>query len=84
MTTILYFAWVREMIGTSEERIELPQGVTTLGEAADWLGRRSEVHHKALADRTRLRAAIDQKFAGWDAAIDGASEIAFFPPVTGG
>ena len=84
MTTILYFAWVRELVGTTEERIELPGEVTTLGELARWLQGRSEGHRSALSDRGRLRGAVDQSFAGWDAPITGAKEIAFFPPVTGG
>ena len=36
------------------------------------------------APSRRIRAAIDQEFAGWDATIAGAREVAFFPPVTGG
>jgi molybdopterin synthase sulfur carrier subunit len=31
-----------------------------------------------------IKAAIDQRHARHDAAIAGAREIAFFPPVTGG
>jgi molybdopterin synthase sulfur carrier subunit len=84
VATILYFAWVRELVGTSEERIDLPDELSTLGEVASWLRGRSEGHRQAFADLSRLRGAIDQSFAGWDAPIKGAGEIAFFPPVTGG
>ena len=38
----------------------------------------------ALADRARLRAAVDQAFVPLEASIAGAREIAIFPPVTGG
>jgi molybdopterin synthase sulfur carrier subunit len=31
-----------------------------------------------------IRAAIDHRHVRADAAIKGASEIAFFPPMTGG
>ncbi|WP_425283219.1 MoaD/ThiS family protein [Methyloceanibacter methanicus] len=31
-----------------------------------------------------MRAAVDQTHARADASIAGATEIAFFPPVTGG
>jgi len=84
MLTILYFAWVRERIGTGEERIQAPGAVETVGQLADWLSSRSEGHGLAFADLARLRVAVDQRFAGWDAPIAGAREIAFFPPVTGG
>lgn len=81
---ILYFAWVRERVGLAEERVEPPQEVTTLSELADWLAGRSDGHARAFADRERLRAAIDQRFAALEEPIAGAREIAFFPPVTGG
>ncbi len=81
---ILYFAWVRERIGTGTERIEPPQHVTTVAELIDHLAGRSAAHGEALADRTRLRAAVDQAFVGLDAPLAGAREVAIFPPVTGG
>lgn len=84
MPTLLYFAWVREKIGTTKEKIDLPEDVTTARTLAGWLAGRSEGHRAALADLTRLRVAIDQQFADLDAPIAGAREIAFFPPVTGG
>ncbi|NNM76729.1 molybdopterin converting factor subunit 1 [Sphingomonas sp. ID1715] len=84
MVTILYFAWVRELVGIDAERLEPPATNTTLGELADWLAERSEHHRAALSDRGNLRAAVDQRFASWDTALAGAKEIAFFPPVTGG
>jgi molybdopterin synthase sulfur carrier subunit len=82
--SILYFAWVREKIGTAEERIDLPVEVTTARSLAAWLAGRSEGHRAAFSDMTKLRVAVDQQFAELDAPIAGAREIAFFPPVTGG
>lgn len=84
MTTILYFAWVREAIGTGEERVAIPEAVATLSDLIDWLSEKSARHEAALADRDRLRFAIDQHFVGIDAAVSNAREIAIFPPVTGG
>ncbi|PCD01870.1 molybdopterin converting factor subunit 1 [Sphingomonas spermidinifaciens] len=81
---MLYFAWVREVVGTGSERIDPPAGIETLGALIDWLADRSAAHANAFADRERLRAAIDQSFASPDAPIAGAREIAIFPPVTGG
>lgn len=84
MTTILYFAWVRETIGVGEERVVLPDAVATLSDLIDWLSRQGSRHEAALADRERLRFAVDQRFVGIDAPIADAREIAIFPPVTGG
>lgn len=81
---ILYFAWVREQIGTDREQLEPPADLTDLRGLIAWLAQRSEGHESALADTARLRAAVDQAFADLDASIVGAREVAIFPPVTGG
>jgi molybdopterin synthase sulfur carrier subunit len=81
---ILYFAWVREAIGRDSETIEPPVGVSDVAGLIDWLASRGGGYETALATPGRLRCAIDQRFAPLDTAIAGASEIAIFPPVTGG
>lgn len=84
MMRMVYFAWVRERIGTGEEAVTPPAGVDTVAALVEWLATRSEGHAAAFADRSRLRAAIDGVFVTPDARIAGAGEIAIFPPVTGG
>lgn len=81
---ILYFAWVRELIGVGMERLDVPERIVSISDLIRWLADRSEGHAAAMADPARLRAAIDQRFVSPDAPIAGASEIALFPPVTGG
>lgn len=81
---VLYFAWVREMVGTGEEQVDPPRGVETVAALIDWLARQSDAHATAFADRTRLRAAVDQVFVPLDGSITDAVEVAIFPPVTGG
>ena len=34
---MLYFAWVRDVIGLESEEIELPQNVKTAGQLLEWL-----------------------------------------------
>jgi molybdopterin synthase sulfur carrier subunit len=84
MVEFLYFAWVREMIGTDAETIALPAEVETVAALLDWLAARSAGHAAALADRARIRVAVDQAFATASTPVAGAREIAIFPPVTGG
>lgn len=84
MLRVLYFASVREALGVGEERVSLPADVGTVAALVDWLAARSDAHARAFADRTRLRAAVDQAFVRFDAPIAGAREVALFPPVTGG
>ena len=81
---ILYFAWVRERIGTGCETVSPPAHVATIDALLDWLAMQSPGHAAALADRGAIRVAIDEDFVGFDAALAGAREIAIFPPVTGG
>jgi len=81
---ILYFAWVRERVGKSEEQLELPAHVTTVGELMRWLAGRGEEYAEAFGNPRVIRAALDRAHARPDTAIAGAREIAFFPPMTGG
>jgi molybdopterin synthase sulfur carrier subunit len=81
---LLYFAWVRERVGTGEETVEPPEAVRTVADLADWLRGRSAGHAEALSDLARLRAAVDQRFVPLDSELGPAKEVAFFPPVTGG
>ncbi|MBX9881826.1 MAG: molybdopterin converting factor subunit 1 [Sphingomonas sp.] len=81
---LLYFAWVREKMGRGGERVAPPAEVETVAQLIAWLRARGPVEDAALADSTRLRAAVDQVFVGLDASIKSAREVALFPPVTGG
>jgi molybdopterin synthase sulfur carrier subunit len=81
---MVYFAWVRERVGVAEETIAPPAEVATIAALLDWLAGRSATHAAAFANLSRLRAAVDGGFVPLDASIVGASEVAIFPPVTGG
>ena len=81
---MLYFAWVRERIGTGQEEVVPPASVTTVAGLVDWLAKRSDGHAAAFVDPARLRAAIDGAFVPLNAPLGAAVEVAIFPPVTGG
>jgi sulfur-carrier protein len=49
-----------------------------------WLASRGEEYAHAFENPNVIRAAIDHHHVRPDAAIKGAGEIAFFPPMTGG
>jgi molybdopterin synthase sulfur carrier subunit len=84
MIRLLYFAWVRERIGSDGETIALPPGVATVGGLVDWLAARPGGYAAALADRSALRVAVDQAFASAATPVRDGAEVAIFPPVTGG
>ena len=79
-----YFAWVRERIGKAEEIVEPPAEVRTVAELIGWLAARDDGYAHAFEKTTVIRSAIDHAHVKSDAAISGAREIAFFPPMTGG
>ena len=81
---LFYFAWVRQRLGRSEERIALPPDVTTVRELADWLRTRDGAYAAVFSEEKKLRVAVNQDHAGWDATVTDNDEVAFFPPVTGG
>jgi sulfur-carrier protein len=81
---LVYFAWVRERIGLGEEEVELPAGLATIADVMTWLSGRGEAYAYAFENPKVVRAAIDQHHVKPAAAIAGAKEIAFFPPMTGG
>ena len=81
---LVYFAWVRERIGKSEEDVSPPESVGTVAELMTWLAGRGEEYAYAFENPKVIRAAIDRKHVQAGAPIAGAREIAFFPPMTGG
>ena len=80
---ILFFAGLREALGTGTEALALPAGVATVGGLRDLLAARGEPW-AALATTTNLRVAVNQQMVGFDTPVKAGDEVAFFPPVTGG
>lgn len=81
---LLYFAWVREKVGVTEESIALPAGIETVADLLAWQKSRGPEFADAFSRPQVIRAAIDRAHVKLNAPIAGAREIAFFPPVTGG
>lgn len=81
---VLYFAWVRQKVGKSEETVDLPTHVRTVRALAEHLRAKGGGYGQAFADPSRLRAAVNQEHVSFDAAVGPNDEVAFFPPVTGG
>ena len=81
---LLYFAWVREKVGRGAEEVDLPEGVATVADLVGWLKSRGPEFDAAFARPELVRAAVDKVHVKPSAAVAGAREIAFFPPVTGG
>jgi len=81
---ILYFARLRQIIGRGQDDINIPADVKTVGALVDYLKGRDEGIAAAFADLRTLKVAVNQSHASLEASLAGATEVAFFPPVTGG
>ena len=78
MIKVLFFAQVRELVGTDATEV-----------AADFPT--VEAHMAAQSDRWalaledgKLLAAVNQTLVSFDHPLTDGDEVAFFPPVTGG
>ncbi len=81
--TLRFFAGLRERLGRSEEALQLPPNLRTVGEVRGFLSARGGVWG-ALGEDSSLRMACNQVMCGADTPLTEACEVAFFPPVTGG
>ena len=81
---LVYFASVRERLGTAEEVVDLPDAVRSVGDLVAWQIDRSPDHARAVAVAGGIRVALDKRLVGPDEAVGASGEVAFFPPMTGG
>ncbi|WP_323084347.1 molybdopterin synthase sulfur carrier subunit [Providencia alcalifaciens] len=81
MITVLFFAQVRELVGT--DRLELAAQFPTVESLRQALTQKGDRWALALEDG-KLLAAVNQSFVSADHPLNAGDEVAFFPPVTGG
>jgi sulfur-carrier protein len=81
---ILYFARFRQIIGRGSDEIEVPASIKNVSTLIDFLKARDERVAEAFGDLRTLKVAINQSHTSLNASLEGANEVAFFPPVTGG
>ncbi len=82
--TVRYFASTREQIGVGSESVRTT--AATLDALRDELIARGGAYAEALSRELAVRLALDQVMVAnaVDAPLKNCSEVAFFPPVTGG
>jgi molybdopterin converting factor subunit 1 len=79
---VLYFARLRDRFGVAEEALDF-DGATAADLVAQ-LQARGGVWAEELAAGRAFRVAVNQDIVALDAALSDGSEVAIFPPVTGG
>jgi len=84
VVTLLYFASLRESLGTSREQVALCAGTSTVSSLLEELRLRGARWTKAFAPGKQWRVAVNQQMADLATPLKPGDEVAFFPPVTGG
>jgi molybdopterin synthase sulfur carrier subunit len=83
MINVLFFAQVRQLLGTAKLEIEASTKLSTAEDLRAQLAKKDDKWAKVMAS-DKLLVAINQTMSHWDASIKDNDEVAFFPPVTGG
>ena len=84
MTRVLFFGRLRDIAGHGARDIDLSPELATVGDLRGWIGKDNALLAEALSPPT-IRVSIDQVICVHDSAsIEGAKEIAFMPPLSGG
>lgn len=83
MINVLFFAQVRELLGTANLSIEANERTKTAEALRATLAATDDKWAKVLAS-DKLLVAVNQTISQWDTPVNDGDEVAFFPPVTGG
>jgi len=81
MINVLFFAQVRELVGT--DRLTLPADYASVESLRTALAARGDRWALAL-ESGKLLAAVNQTLVPGTHPLNVGDEVAFFPPVTGG
>ncbi len=77
--TVRYFALLQELTGLESQRLEL-----SANDTADTVYQRLSQEHGLSIAPTRLRVAINDRFADWTDPLNPEDRVAFLPPMSGG
>lgn len=81
MINVLFFAQVRELVGTDSLAL-MPEFATV--EAVRQHLAAQEGRWSLALEEGKLLAAVNQTLVSFDHPVADGDEVAFFPPVTGG
>ena len=77
---VLFFGRLKDVVGQSEESLDLSDASTIEQLFALYAGRIPEL----AKYRSSVVASRNQEFAAWDTLLRTGDEVAFLPPVSGG
>ena len=81
---ILYFAKIREIVGKSEDLINIDEQ-TTVKDIVEKLKLIDESYKLAFKDLKNVKCSVNCNYINsFQTKVSNNDELAFFPPVTGG
>ena len=81
---ILYFSWIKDGIGKSQENITIDDGIKNIADLVNFLVAINEDYKKVFSDLSSIRFSKNMNLASIEESVTNDDEIAFFPPMTGG
>ena len=81
---ILYFSWIKDGIGKSQEDIILNENIKTISDLINFLISINDDYKKIFSDLSSIRFSKNMNLVDINEDIKNEDEIAFFPPMTGG
>lgn len=84
MLKLLYFARLKESLGTAQEEYPFTEGLTDVASLVSALRSRGGKWETELNLDQTVRVAVNQDLGNSSSPIHDGDEVAFFPPVTGG
>ena len=81
---ILYFSWIKDGIGKSQENITIDDGIKNIADLVNFLIAINEDYKKVFSDLSSIRFSKNMNLASIEESVTNDDEIAFFPPMTGG
>ena len=81
---ILYFSWIKDGIGKSQDDITLSENIKTISDLINFLISINDDYKKIFSDLSSIRFSKNMNLVDINENIKNEDEIAFFPPMTGG
>jgi molybdopterin synthase sulfur carrier subunit len=84
MIKVLFFASIREQLGTESLTVEFNERWETLDAFTQFLAAERGGQWAEVLTADNIVKAVNQEVADGSKALGDGDEVAFFPPVTGG
>lgn len=81
---ILYFSWIKDKIGKSNEEITINENINTVNDLILYLKNVDNNYKEVFDDISSIRISVNLETTGPETVIKNDDEVAFFPPMTGG